>query len=815
MTCVFQCFTHRHLGWKINVLDECDATEAEESRLDEVVVPFDQQGQESIQVHSRVAPDANFLDHRKKIQKIINTKTNYDGFSSVKGDSLSGERTEPMRNQPRPSRPEYELPMSKLQIQEVIQAVESLESKMKEELRRNTSLPSPKPQQYQVHEDLKETFLPELPVREDDEYVVELGKRPDNFMLPPSQQPLTLQTVLRPNGLNKPMGNMRPPFRRPIPPEIKLRRPNPSYPKGNNMGYPLPMPNNGHSGHGPQKKPQPPKHLHNRGPPNMNRPMPLGVTPMKNMPPLHHNKPMFNQIPQKQQTRLTNTPVQPIITGKPTTNAILQPQSQLLNLGQTDIIANHVVKSQITLPGVTDVVAQHSTPQIYFSKPGQIILGKPMDNPVPLDQQMIPTKHQGIKSSATIMPDLPQSTIHYLQGEIDHKGQSQSEIKSSDFIGESVLETSTLKTAVNTGFQPDSIVIESGFKPIIREPLMAAEDRITDAEDSGNNRREDTDVEEDYEESPQYINHQNHQYTPSEKMTETFEPMFIPSPPDHLLPTNDRTKEIFPSNHAREDRPHPVYVKTKEELNALFSKNNMEKDVPSDMVMESDRISPHYLPPDPKNKEYSQKLSNEKDQTSTYTTYDGKTISADILLSVPNIENIPKVYSAKLPSNTELLLKTPQFGPFNGEIPPLVGTPSTSDLTKDQLPVSTDTQSTHLKLVSSHQESETEKDDLEAEGNEQSEVKEKADDTINEDEYENDDEDEDEERSLRRKRETKTTQFERGEVQEQIITNGHSIQHTGSQVEFETQRPTAAPSSSVAPYFTAQLVILSLCLRLF
>ncbi|XP_023944078.2 protein Skeletor, isoforms B/C isoform X4 [Bicyclus anynana] len=49
-TVYYQCFTHRHLGWKINVVDECDATDAEESRLVEsVALPSDLVGQESIQ----------------------------------------------------------------------------------------------------------------------------------------------------------------------------------------------------------------------------------------------------------------------------------------------------------------------------------------------------------------------------------------------------------------------------------------------------------------------------------------------------------------------------------------------------------------------------------------------------------------------------------------------------------------------------------------------------------------------------------------------------------------------------------------------
>ncbi|XP_064074896.1 protein Skeletor, isoforms B/C isoform X1 [Vanessa tameamea] len=49
-TVYYQCFTHRYLGWKINVVDECDATEAEESRVVETLaLPGDLLGEESIQ----------------------------------------------------------------------------------------------------------------------------------------------------------------------------------------------------------------------------------------------------------------------------------------------------------------------------------------------------------------------------------------------------------------------------------------------------------------------------------------------------------------------------------------------------------------------------------------------------------------------------------------------------------------------------------------------------------------------------------------------------------------------------------------------
>ncbi|XP_041985351.1 protein Skeletor, isoforms B/C isoform X2 [Aricia agestis] len=48
-TVYYQCFTHRHLGWKIHVVDECDASEAESRVSETIALPGDLLGDESIQ----------------------------------------------------------------------------------------------------------------------------------------------------------------------------------------------------------------------------------------------------------------------------------------------------------------------------------------------------------------------------------------------------------------------------------------------------------------------------------------------------------------------------------------------------------------------------------------------------------------------------------------------------------------------------------------------------------------------------------------------------------------------------------------------
>lgn len=191
----------------------------------------------------------------------------------------------------------------------------------------------------------------------------------------------------------------------------------------------------------------------------------------------------------------------------------------------------------------------------------------------------------------------------------------------------------------------------------------------------------------------------------------------------------------------------------------------------------------------------------------TFTTYDGKTVSAATLTSVPEVKTSsgPKIFSSKLPSTTELLLKTPQFGPFKGEIPPLDVVQSKPH--KD----TTDTRTTHLKLVNVFKPDGTE-EELKTEASEKHEVKEEKNDENSDDseEYEDDveDEEEEEESKSRRKRETKTAQFERGEVELQTQPNRVS-EDKSSQSDFIPVK-----SRSTKLYWT-NLVLLSLCLKFF
>lgn len=65
-TVYYQCFTHRYLGWKINVLDSCENAQA--SEIDEVFVEPEEDviGESSIKHESKLLPSENFLQHHEK-----------------------------------------------------------------------------------------------------------------------------------------------------------------------------------------------------------------------------------------------------------------------------------------------------------------------------------------------------------------------------------------------------------------------------------------------------------------------------------------------------------------------------------------------------------------------------------------------------------------------------------------------------------------------------------------------------------------------------------------------------------------------------
>lgn len=191
------------------------------------------------------------------------------------------------------------------------------------------------------------------------------------------------------------------------------------------------------------------------------------------------------------------------------------------------------------------------------------------------------------------------------------------------------------RPSTSFGFQPDSVVVESGFRPIIRR-----DDTEETELDNKNRRRDDVSDEEDesiIDDSAAYINRE-----PDKK---TFEPMFIPSPLDNV------------------------------NIGGKMSKNNKKEHLSGDLIdmevedgddkiaVAAERQDTYYLPP-------FNKRPGQVYPEGTVVAYDGKAV-LDASLVNPGPQSIGSQIYADVSRTEQLIRETPQFAPFRGEIPPL------------------------------------------------------------------------------------------------------------------------------------------------
>lgn len=213
-----------------------------------------------------------------------------------------------------------------------------------------------------------------------------------------------------------------------------------------------------------------------------------------------------------------------------------------------------------------------------------------------------------------------------------------------------------MSSAKNFGFQPNSVVVESGFTPIsererTRERQRERETDISDADyESMHGSQYETD---DYPEQKQRRSDTGNteQSDRSALLIKTFEPMFIPSPLDSTSVSGLKS-------------PNKRFTG---ELQNMEIENDEDK-----MAMAAGELHAYYLPPDNENKK------NDDQSTKLYpagsvVTYDGRAVIDKSL-----VESEPDFPTPKRSGNimgdissTEQLLNLPQFGPFRGEIPPL------------------------------------------------------------------------------------------------------------------------------------------------
>ncbi|XP_012227844.1 protein Skeletor, isoforms B/C isoform X1 [Linepithema humile] len=215
---------------------------------------------------------------------------------------------------------------------------------------------------------------------------------------------------------------------------------------------------------------------------------------------------------------------------------------------------------------------------------------------------------------------------------IDAKSRAKLEAKvGSEDISDNLMSSSrtVLKPARNTGFDPDSIVIEGGFKPIIRN--------VVDREPDVAQKRismEDAWQDEVFRKTSDY------------QTIDEFSPVFVPSSPvTSVIGDDDRKQRKKTSQLAR------------------FSSQLDDLD---DMETAADiRLDTYYLPPIGKTRPEQLPPSS----SGVLITYDGKKLKDSISLT-RSITDIDHRSKGRLTS--DILSRTPQFGTFQGELPPLI-----------------------------------------------------------------------------------------------------------------------------------------------
>ncbi|CAH1404632.1 unnamed protein product [Nezara viridula] len=205
--------------------------------------------------------------------------------------------------------------------------------------------------------------------------------------------------------------------------------------------------------------------------------------------------------------------------------------------------------------------------------------------------------------------------------------KNKAKLHPSQMIGQSAEELSTkLPIAVNTGFNPGSLVIESGFTPIINNPQVA-EERVSEIEYD----------DDDYNNNEGVINVDGSDEQKSQ--TEMFEPMFIPSPLDSNAKHNKKAT-TEPVKKIRKPIRQVIVRKP------VYDDASFRSEPDDEEAMADEKMETYYNP-----------------GSQPILTYDGKQVAGSV---APPVPPPPKTS----PKGSEQLKHSPQFGPFKGEIPP-------------------------------------------------------------------------------------------------------------------------------------------------
>ncbi|KAK1125042.1 hypothetical protein K0M31_006380 [Melipona bicolor] len=570
-TVYYQCFTHRYLGWKINVHDSCDASEAAGSENYEVYAdpksqrPYaseDLEDSPSIRVSSKVTPTAEFLQQTQHphqhphgehgLRYSYHPATNPDKLSTSYTQLLTTAnnddydlrlKSSPTYEEPITSRPSYSTPgHDAAPHRHEVRVKEMYHVHLDEDL-----MQQHRNHHHHHHHHHHHQLAPIY--REQSTGVSRLT----SSYPPGRQQIMEIQPEFLRQSSNQQLSNLVADNPRPLSHGMKYTYPPTASPQ---ILYARPVPQHYASNH---------HHFYH-------------------LPTLPHH---YHQPDQRSQLMIVKRPV---LTRRPMLQTV------------------HTMP-QPTLPLPSRSVFMERKKAVYRPLSSSSVHGKRTAERHAQGND----NHQVVKLK-----------------KLDSKQRAKLETKVSSLDVPNIFVT-PLKPARNTGFDPDSIVIESGFKPIIRnmeKPTDVAQKRSS----------EKLEQEEDVRPS-------NH------KPADIFEPVFIPSPPVPTVATMKKSTKKKSTNS--KTRPGDA----------------------DDMEMAADRMNTYYLPPSHLPSPSSEVL----------ITFDGKALKDSSL--VRSISEIEEHSKSKLSS--DILSRTPQFGRFKGELPPPIPGEVRSDrsqLEKRRLP---------------------------------------------------------------------------------------------------------------------------------
>ncbi|XP_017001355.2 protein Skeletor, isoforms B/C isoform X1 [Drosophila takahashii] len=542
-TVYYHCFTHRYLGWKIHVHDACDseagglkgsASERHEIRLpaaaeatsaEPAPVHEDYAGEASVRHETKVSANDNFL---LKHQTDLIKNHNMNGTPP----KLSFEITKSSE-------------ITKL-ISDGIRAAEALEESLKRNPNLNPNLnlnPNQQPNQYP-----KANVTPEILLGETHAHK-------------PNASPSASASA---SAFPSPSAS-------PSPATLKL----PIFASGPHLIHHPPHPLHRlhhHPQHAPHSHPHPHLHLHHH---NLTANLPalaqktIGLSEFLRPP---QNAPLFHPV-KLPGRRPFPAPIKKVPASRPVLpqqHPHLHPQHPVLLQQQPSLIVSHYRKP---VPGLLKPFVKEKPFPLQPLAASVLLLGQPTE----LGGGLGGLTAKGERLKVKGKPKIPvpyvdlepqgslQNTAFFNQpgGKGDPKpiapSSSSSSMSSSTTTTPLVKrpavkepsqeEIASMRPAVNQGFKPDTVIVESGFRPIMRTDGTGVQLPKEIIEQVAN-RREDpgTEIDEVMETDTLFLTAQQ-----GGSETQSFEPMFIPSPLDStnaskILRVN--VKEVSPTASA-------------------------------------------------------------------------------------------------------------------------------------------------------------------------------------------------------------------------------------------------------------------------